>query len=235
MEPFQHSLCFGVSRLADVHAGAEHAAECLALGGQLGSSGAPTPDRALAVPHQRARHRAELLDQMPPTREEVLGLSTRDQHRARPPRVTRAHRHHRQPLRRPGLAVADRQLDVGEPEVELSQLTRLIGRARRRVRWQVHRPQLAHPRTQRPDRVLPADPLRDNRGRHRRRDLQQLADPRLHLVDQRPSRRPLVARRTLIPQRLAHRVLRDPHRPGDHLDRHSLRTMQPADLSPVLH
>ena len=78
-------------------------------------------------------------------------------------------------------------------------------------------------------------PVCHDRGRHRRRHLQQLTDPRLYLVDQRPPRRPVVTRGSVIAQRLAHRVLRDPHRPRDHLDRHSLRTVQPADLSPVLH
>jgi len=37
---------------------------------------------------------------------------------------------------------------------------------RRRIRRQVHRPQLGHPATQRADRVRPPDPLRDHRRRH---------------------------------------------------------------------
>jgi len=46
---------------------------------------------------------------------------------------------------------------------------------------------------------------------------------------------PQVLRRPVAGQSRPHRVPRDPHRPGDRLDRHSLRPVQPADLRPVLH
>ena len=45
----------------------------------------------------------------------------------------------------------------------------------------------------------------------------------------------LILRRSLRSQRRPHRIARDLQRPGDRLDRQPLRSMQPADLSPVLH
>jgi hypothetical protein len=82
---------------------------------------------------------------------------------------------------------------------------------------------------------LPPDPLRDHRRGHRRVRLQKLPDPRLEPVHRRPRRLPLVPRRAVASQSRPHRVPRDPQRPRDRLDRHRLRPVQPADLSPVLH
>jgi AAA domain/Helix-hairpin-helix containing domain len=81
----------------------------------------------------------------------------------------------------------------------------------------------------------PADPLGDDGGRHRRPRSQQLPNPRLHRIHDRPARRPLIAWRAIRSQRPLHRVLRAPHHPGDLLDRHLLGPAQPADLRPVLH
>ncbi len=83
--------------------------------------------------------------------------------------------------------------------------------------------------------MLPPDPLRDHRRRHRRIRRQQFPDPRLRRVGDRSLPRPLILRRPVTGDRCPHRVPRDPHHPGDHLDRHLLRPVQPADLSPVLH
>ena len=58
---------------------------------------------------------------------------------------------------------------------------------------------------------------------------------RLHGVDDRPRRRPLIARRPLRPQRRPHRVARHTQPAGDRLDPHPLRPMQPTDLSPLVH
>ncbi|MCW2760486.1 MAG: hypothetical protein JWR85_687 [Marmoricola sp.] len=74
--------------------------------------------------------------------------------------------------------------------------------------------------------------------RERRNDRgyqQLLTDRLLDRVDRRPDRLAVVLRRTLRGGRGTHRVPRDPQRPGDQLDRQPLRSMQPADLSPVLH
>ena len=64
---------------------------------------------------------------------------------------------------------------------------------------------------------------------------QQLPDPRLDRVDHRPRRRPLITRRLIAAQRVAHRVARHPQPTRDRLDAQPLGTMQPPDLSPVLH
>lgn len=40
--------------------------------------------------------------------------------------------------------------------------------------------------------------------------------------------------RHALPTGARHRVVRTPHHPGDRLDRHPLRPVQPADLRPVL-
>lgn len=82
-------------------------------------------------------------------------------------------------------------------------------RARGRVRWQIHRPQLTDPRPQDPNRVFPPDPLGHDRGRHHGGDPQQLPDLRLDRINQRPTPDPLIARGSVIAQRFARGVLRD--------------------------
>ena len=52
--------------------------------GQLGAPAAPAADRALAVPDQHPRHRAQRGQQLPPAGEQVLGPPRRDQHRRQP-------------------------------------------------------------------------------------------------------------------------------------------------------
>ena len=54
------------------------------------------------------------------------------------------------------------------------------------VRWRscLAAPQVTNPIPQDPDRVCPADPLSNHRGRHRQPRPQQLPDPRLDLIDQ---------------------------------------------------
>ena len=94
-----------------------------------------------------------------------------------------------------GLPVADRQLDVREPEIVLRDLAGHVRRPRRRVRRQVHRPQLPHPGIEHRHPPGPTDPLRDHRRRHGRGLRQQPADPRLDLIHGRPGRCPPVPRR----------------------------------------
>ena len=64
---------------------------------------------------------------------------------------------------------------------------------------------------------------------------QQLPDPRLDLIDHRPRRLPLILRRTHHWPTPPSPCSSNTHHPGDLLDRHPPRPMQPADLSPVLH
>ncbi len=83
--------------------------------------------------------------------------------------------------------------------------------------------------------MLPADPLRDHRGRHRRSRLQQLPDLRLDRINPRTPRDPDVLRRRIPRQCTTNSIPRDPQLTRDRLDRHPLRPVQPTDLSPVLH
>ena len=215
MEPLDQPLGLRVPGPADQHLRRQGPAETLTVGGQLAALTAPPPDRALPVPHQDPRDRPEGVDQLPPAGEQVLSSPGRDQHRRRPPRVPGHHRQHRQRRRRAGLPEPDRHLDVGEPEVTLGDLARYVARSRGRVRRQIHRPQLADPSAECPDRVRPTDPLSDHRRRHRGIRLEQLPDPRLKPIDQRPRRLPPILRRALAVQRRLDRVPRQTHDPRD--------------------
>ena len=95
------------------------------------------------------------------------------------------HRQHRRSGRgRRGIVV------VGEPQIPLAQLARLVLGAPEGLGHLVGRAQLGHPLTQHRDPPRPADPLGDHRRRHVRRHRQQPADRRLEGVDRRarPSR-----------------------------------------------
>jgi hypothetical protein len=143
----------------------------------------------------------------------------------RPTGIAADHRQHRQLLRRPGLAAADRQRDRREPQIELGDLAGHIRRPGRRIRRQIDRPQLGHPRLEHGHRPGPADPLGDHRGRHRRERLQQLPDPRLDLIDDRRLPDPLVLRWPVGLQRRPHGVPGDAQHPGDLLDRDAFGPM----------
>ena len=60
-------------------------------------------------------------------------------------------------------------------------------------------------------------------------------DLRLDRIHFRPASRPLILRRPVGRQRPPHRITAHARHPGDRLDRHPLRPVQPADLSPILH
>jgi hypothetical protein len=233
--PFDDALGLRVGRSQDEHPRAQDAAERLTLTGEFAAPTTPPTHRALTIPHQHPRHRAQRLQLLPPAGEQVRAVTRRHQQTAQPPRVAAHHRQHRQPLGDAGLPEPDRQLDRREPEIALRDLPGHIRGARCRVRRQIHRAQLGHPATQHPDRPSPADPLRDHRRRHFRPRTQELTDPRLHLVHDRPRTGALIPRRRLGTQRRAHRVPRHPHHPSNRLDRHPLRPVQPADLRPILH
>ena len=85
MGAFDDALVLGLARLQHDHLGAQHAAERLAVAGQLDPTATIATDRSLAVPDQGPRHRPQRIDQLPPAGEEVLGTAGRDQD---PPRAT---------------------------------------------------------------------------------------------------------------------------------------------------
>ena len=230
--PFDQPLRFGVAALAQLSTDAERAAERLELSGEHLLAATPLADRALLVPHHPPRQRPELSEHLEMAAEHVMGLAGRDHPPADQPGEATDPGDHPQ---LGGLPVPERDLNIGLPQIELGQLTREVVRPLARIRWHEQRAQLAHPVAQHPDRVRPADPLGDHRRRHRRKLPQQLQHRRFHRVDDRPRRRPLIARRTLSPQRCPHRVARQTEAAGDRLDPHPLRPMQPTDLSPLVH
>jgi hypothetical protein len=108
-----------------------------------------------------------------------------------------------------GPPVADRQLDVREPEIVLRDLAGHVPSPRRRVRRQVHRPQLPAPGHRAPsssgtNRSAPRSSSPAWSG-----SATTPADPRLDLIHGRPGRRPPVPRRGVGRQLGPHRVLRD--------------------------
>jgi hypothetical protein len=233
--PLDQALGLRVTRLADQHLGAQHPTKRVRLLGQDRLPPAPLPDRALAVPDQHPRHPAELGQELPPAREQVLRAPRRQQPGRQPARV--AGHHHPAPAaatptgpgrtppappRRGTTGRTGRPPRPGRPSATPGPAAGTPGAA----------PPLGRAA---PGSTLPADPLGDHRGRHRRPHPEQLTDPRLNLVHARPPRRPLILRRAVSSQRPLHRVPGDPHHPGDLLDRHLLGPAQPADLRPVLH
>jgi len=233
--PLDDALVLRLAGLEHDHLRPEGAAEGLALAGQFGLAMTPAADRALAVPDQRARHRAEPGDDLPPAGEQIRRRPGRDQLPGQPSGVAGDHRQHRQLRRSTLLAEPDRQLDRREPQIALRDVSGLIARARGRIGRQVCRAQLSDPLLEHRDPTGPADPLGDHRRRHPRVELELLADLRLDRVHDRPGRLALVLRRGIRRDRRAHGVPRDAHLAGDRLDRQTLRPMQPADLGPILH
>ena len=184
MEPFDQALGLGIAGFADQHLRAQRPAERLAFRGQLGLPCPPPPDRALAVPDQHPRHRTQRRKMLPPPGIQVLGGAGRDQHRRRPPRISADHRQHRQ-LRSAvrtcpnptGTSTSGNQ----KSHWAISPATYVVRAAGSGGRYTGR--SSAHPFTERPDRMRPADPLGDHRRRHPRIRLQQLPDPRLDLID----------------------------------------------------
>ena len=72
MCPFDNALVFRFTRFEHHHLGAQHPTKRLTVTGQFGAPGPPPPDRTLTVPDQRARHRTQRVDQLPPPGEQIL-------------------------------------------------------------------------------------------------------------------------------------------------------------------
>ena len=232
--PLHQALGLRVAWFAEHDLDPERPAEGLGGGRELDSVVPASGRRPLPVPDQRPRHRTEGSDQLPLAGEQVPYRPRGDHPADDPPRVARDHRDHRH-LAPAVLAGPERDVDVGEPQVALGELARLVGGPGGRVRREVDGTQLADAVLQHRHRVGPADPLGDHRRRHVRPLPEQLVQSWLHRIDDRAPGRPLVAGRPSGGDRRLDRVLRDPEQPGDRLDRHRLRSVQPSDLRPVLH
>jgi hypothetical protein len=190
-----------------------------------------TPDPGLVVPDQPPRDRADLTGQQRPHPRQQVRRPARGNHHRGDELGERGHHHqHRQQHRRP---VIDRDPRLGEPQIALDLLTRVIhdpiGRIGRRIVGADPRHVLPEPGR----RPRPAHPLGQHRRRHRRRHLQQPTDPLLERRETGRHRRPRVLRRPRRSHSLRHRVPADPQIPGDLRLRHPLTQMQPADQRPV--
>ena len=222
METLDQALGFRIAGFADQHLGGQDAAKCMACRGEFGLACPPPPDRAFAVPHQNPWHGTQHRKMLPPAGIEVF--SARSGSTPLMPTVNT-----RRPSSTPagpwryGPGRTQPAPPHRETKVALRDLTGNIGRARRRIRRQVHRSQLPHPLTECSDRIRPADPLGDHRRRHPRIGRQQLPNPGLGLISHRTRRCPLILRRTIRGQRRLHRVPRNPQHPRD------LRNRQPSD------
>jgi hypothetical protein len=225
-------LGLGVARAALNDLDPQRAPEALHRLGEHRAPRPPRPDRGLVVPDQRPRDRAPPAEQLPVPSEQVRALPRRDHPRGQHPRIARDHHQHR---RRPGLSGAEGHRGRREPQIALRELARPVLGSRHGVGRRIVRAQLPDPVLEHRQRPAPADPLRDYRRRHRRPLFEQLPNQWFDLVDDRALHRPLILRRLLGGQRPPHRVPPQTQRPGDRLDRHPLRPMQPTDLRPLLH
>ena len=129
----------------------------------------------------------------------------------------------------------DRDLHIGLPQIELSQLARAIPSPLRRIRQHKQRPQLANPIPQHRHPPLPTDPFRDHRRGHLRAPRQQLPDLRLDRINNRTPPGSLILRRRIRTNRCPHRVTSYPQPAGNRLDPQLLSPVQPTNLGPILH
>ena len=199
----------------------------------------PPPDRALAVPHQRLRDRAELLgQQLPPAGVQVLAPRGTGSAPRPPTGSTRTPSSSPAAASPCGTARTRPAARCREPEVELRQL------ARPRTSCARPGPAAGTPAAARATRSLehrqservPPDPLGDHRGRHRRHT--PAAAHGSAARTRRPPTPPASARTSAARPRPAPCAPCSSSMPNvlrDHLDRHPLGPVQPTDLCPVLH
>ena len=164
--------------------------------------------------------------------EHVGGLLRADHAREDPARVAGHADEHRQ---HGGLAVADGNLVVGEPQVPLAQLARLVLGAPEGLRHLIGRAELGDALTKHGDPTRPADALGHDRRRHVRRHRQEPPDRRLEGVHRRAATLTLVLRCVLGAKCRPHGVARHAEPADDRLDAHPLGPVQPSDLCPFLH
>ena len=190
-----------------------------------------TTDPRFVVPPQLVRHRSEAArEQLPHPGHQVHGLARGQHHRGDEPGERRHHHQHRQHRL---LAEPNPDLRRREPQVALDHPTRRMLEAVDRIGGQVLRADRPDPLPEPGDRAGPPDPLGDHRRRHRGIGRQQRPNPRLHLVDRRRRRGPLVLRRTITGHRTGHRVSRDAQLPRDSPLRQPLAAVKMPDQGPV--
>ena len=193
-------------------------------------------DRALPVPHQHPRHRPSpaMSCHQPANRSSAAreGMQPGGQ----PAGIAGHHHQHRQPVAVRVWPNPTGRVIAGEPQVALGHLPSRIGRPRRRVRRQIHRPQLPHP-------VLEhRQPTWSSRSARRSPWPASSATPPAapgSAARPHPRSTPAAAADTAAghrrPAPASPCSSRHPITLRDRLDRHPLGPMQPADLRPVLH
>jgi hypothetical protein len=147
---------------------------------------------------------------------------------------TRERRGHHQHRGRVVLALTTRQRLMREPQVALDLEPRLVDHTVGRVTRGVLRPGHCDLRPERRRGSRPANPLREGRGRHRRRLHQQLSNLGSKRIKTRHSDCPLIFRRPIQLHRSVHPSPGNPHDPADHPLRVFTRRKQEAYLRPII-
>jgi len=172
-----YAFRLGVERLQLHNLGGQRAGEPRHT---LGEATA-TANAGLVIPNQPTRHRAEpLLEQQPNPRQQIRRGPRRQHLGSDKPRERCHHDQHR---RRTDLAAAEGNLRRREPQVALRLITSPIAESIRRVLGRVLRPQQRNLLTEPRRRPGPADPLSQNRCRHRRELSQQPTNTRLDPIE----------------------------------------------------
>src|SRR3954454_4038914 len=179
------------------------AADAVERIGRLAAAGV---DRALAVPHQRLRQCAQAAEAAAHAVDQVRRLLGEHQRAGDRAREAQLGGHD---IAAAALAMADRDLRSGLPQIELQQLAGAIDRALIGALALIERPDVAQVVIE--DRLRPVvaellDQLADALARDPPVIAQQAMDLVLDRVELRRPPRALIARRALAPQRSAHRV-----------------------------
>jgi hypothetical protein len=190
---------------------------------------------SLPIDHQPTGQRAGPPHAPPHPPQHIRRLLGEDQRPRAEPRVAQ-HANDHVPLAR--LAIADRDLPLGLPQIELQHIARAVHRALKRPLISEEQAHPAHVVIH--DRLAALEPLLS----------QQLPDPLaldlriltqqpvnlvLEPIELRPPRRARVARRRRRPQRPPDRLPMKPRPPTDLPNRQPLDEPHPTNLGPLLH
>lgn len=224
-------LGLGVGGFADRPADRQGAAEGGEGLGRLAARG----DRRLAVPDHGLRQRSEGGQAAGHPGEDVGGLLGEDQRPGAGAGEAQGAGDH---PAAPGLPVADRNLGLGLPKIELAELTGTVDGALVGALGSQQRAQLAQVLVE--DRLAAdvaelGDQLADAGVGDPVIGAQQPLDLGLEGVELGGPRRPLIAWRSIGAPRRADRVAGQAGAPADLLDRDPVDRVHPPDLRPLLH